>query len=252
MGDDVLAIEELTPGPWCHTASGRSCCGRAAIACGAESGVGHCERQPAWPNGPTVVQLAPASLSDVFSTLDVTASGTLGDATASTASVRAHSASLGPFAPKFSCNGSWPAPQINVDLSGLRYIFDLNFPHSIDLFVGGTPRFSVNFNAPAQLTCTAALNARIPLGDTGLFLDIGPQFSLATGGQVSAGFTWDPKITIAFFRSNTGSGNYDIHQITNQGGVAFGGSAGVSLGLALSLGVDVYGAAGWMARSARP
>jgi alpha-tubulin suppressor-like RCC1 family protein len=198
----------------------------------------------AGPNGTTVVHLGRASLSDVFSNLNVTASGTLGDANASTASVHAHSASLGPFDPQFSCTGSLPSPMINVDLSSIRYIFDLNFPNSIDLFIGGTPSFSVNFVAPAQVTCTASLIARVPLGETGLFLDIGPQFSLSTGGQVSAGFTWDPKITVAFFRSDTGSGNFDIHTFTNQGGVSFGGSAGVSVGLALSVGVDVFGAAG--------
>lgn len=203
------------------------------------------------PGGVQVAHLRPAALSEIFKSLDITASGSLDPASVTAASVRSHAAGVGPLNPHFKCSGAAPTPHIDVDLSAMRYSFDLSIPNSINVFIGGTPSFSLGFNFPAQVTCSGSLTARIPLGSTGLFLEIGPQFSITAGGLASAAFTWKPKLTFAFFRSRTGSGNFDIHQFTNQGSIEFGGSASIGAQLALKVGVSAGGRVGrrWHTRT---
>ncbi|MFZ1926339.1 MAG: hypothetical protein WAU42_09380 [Solirubrobacteraceae bacterium] len=194
--------------------------------------------------GSEVVQLRPAALSEVFSSLQIEASGTLASVNSGAVTSQAHTAGLGLFDPEFKCSGSAPTPNIGVDLSSLRYIFDIDVPNSIDVFIGGSPTFSLGFEFPAQASCSASLTVKVPLADTGLELEIGPEFSVQAGGLATAGFTWKPKLTFAFFRSRTGSGNYDIHKFTNGGNIEFGGTAGISASLALKVGVSEFGRVG--------
>ena len=217
----------------------------AGVPAGALGVVTKVERR----GGRVVVHLRPASLSRVFSSLQIKASGSLADARLTSphaaADAEAHAA-LGPFAPQFSCTGSAPSPHINVDLSSMRYAIDIHVPDYIQVFIGGQPQFSLGMQFPAASTCSASLTASIPLGSTGLFVEVGPQFSVTAGGEVGANFAWAPKLTYAFFRSSTGSGNYDIHTLTSpsSSGITFSGSASVSAGLALKVGLTAFGRTG--------
>ena len=201
--------------------------------------------------GHTTVKLRQAALSEVFSSYQVNASGSLGEtasatpAGASTARlVTGHLASLGPLTPHWKCSGSAPTPHITVDLSQVHYALSVKIPDYIQVFVGGPMKFSVGLQFSAAASCTGSLVAQIPIGDTGLFIEIGPEFSVHAGGAVSASFTWEPRVTYAFFRSSTGSGNYDIHELKNSSNVGFAGAAEVSTNLGLQLGLDAFGRVG--------
>ncbi|MGC2373702.1 MAG: hypothetical protein WA484_07490 [Solirubrobacteraceae bacterium] len=201
--------------------------------------------------GHTTVTLRPAALSEVFSSYQVNASGSLAEAAiptsarASTARlVTGHLASLGPLTPHWKCSGSAPTPHITVDLSQVHYALSVKIPNYIQVFVGGPMKFSVGLQFSAAASCTGSLVAQIPIGDTGLFIEIGPEFSVHAGGAVSASFTWEPRVTFAFFRSSTGSGNYDIHELKNSSNVDFTGAAEVSTNLGLQLGLNAFGRLG--------
>jgi hypothetical protein len=196
------------------------------------------------PGGTHMADLRPAALSEVFSSLQISASGTLSSTTAAFSSSAAHAAGLAPLKPHFACSGAAPTPHIDVDLSDMHYSFKLSLPNSVSVSIEGTPSFSVGFNFPDQVTCTGSITASIPLGDTGLFLEIGPQFSVDVGGVASAAFTWKPHLTFALYRSRSGAGDSDTHQFTSEGSIGFGGSASVGAQLALKVGVNAFGRAG--------
>jgi hypothetical protein len=201
--------------------------------------------------GHTTVKLRQAALSEVFSSYEVNASGSLGEAASATAArastarlVTGHLASLGPLTPHWKCSGSAPTPHITVDLSQVHYALSVKIPDYIQVFVGGPMKFSVGLQFSAAASCTGSLVAQIPIGDTGLFIEIGPEFSVHAGGAASASFTWEPRVTYAFFRSSTGSGNYDIHELKNSSSVDFAGAAEVSTNLGLQLGLNAFGRVG--------
>lgn len=201
--------------------------------------------------GHTTVTLRPAALSEVFSSYQVNASGSLAEAAVPTSArastarlVTGHLASLGPLTPHWKCSGSAPTPHITVDLSRVHYALSVKIPDYIQVFVGGPMKFSVGLQFSAAASCTGSLVAQIPIGDTGLFIEIGPEFSVHAGGAVSASFTWEPRVTFAFFRSSTGSGNYDIHELKNSSNVDFTGAAEVSTNLGLQLGLNAFGRLG--------
>jgi hypothetical protein len=196
--------------------------------------------------GKSIVTVRQAALSEVFSTLHVEASGYLGEAIAqsSATGARARTAGLGPLTPKFSCSGSAPSPNISVDLSQVRYTLDVKVPDFIQAFIGGPVKFGVGFNFPAAVSCSASLTIKVPLGETGMFLDIGPELSVHAGGAASAAFTWTPRMTFAFFRSRSGVGNSDTHEFSSSGHVEFGGSAEVGAGLALKVALTAFDKAG--------
>ena len=201
--------------------------------------------------GHTTVTLRPAALSEVFSSYQVNASGSLAEAAVPTSArastarlVTGHLASLGPLTPHWKCSGSAPTPHITVDLSQVHYALSVKIPDYIQVFVGGPMKFSVGLQFSAAASCTGSLVAQIPIGDTGLFIEIGPEFSVHAGGAVSASFIWEPRVTFAFFRSSTGSGNYDIHELKNSSNVDFTGAAEVSTNLGLQLGLNAFGRLG--------
>jgi Regulator of chromosome condensation (RCC1) repeat len=202
-------------------------------------------------SGHTTVKVTHAPLSEIFSSYRVNASGTLAgaDQTASGHAhaarlVTGHMASFGPLSPSWSCSGSAPTPHITVDLSKVHYALDVKIPDYLQVFVGGPMKFSVGLQFTAAATCTGSLTAQIPIGDTGLFIEIGPEFSVHAGGAASATFTWEPRITYAFFRSFNGAGNYDIHELKSQSNIDFAGTAEISTNLGLQLGLNAFGSDG--------
>lgn len=197
-------------------------------------------------NGSTRVTTRPATLQDAYSAFDLKVDGTLGDllGEAAHASVtsyypRAHSAGL---IPSFHCNGSTAPISADVDLSQLHVLLDVNasvYSPSIQFILEGRPTFTLNYGVSAAVNCTASLNGPpIPLGDTGLFLTMGPEFSFSAGGALSAHMTWSPFIGITFFRSLR-SGNSDSHTFRNGGSTSFTGSATASLSLGLQTSVSL-------------
>jgi uncharacterized membrane protein YgcG len=195
----------------------------------------------------TTVQLRKAALSEVFSTYNVVASGTVDEATGASVAglTTGHVASsAGALDPHFSCSGSAPTPHITVDLSQLNYSLNVKIPHYIRASLTGPIKFSVGVNFTAAASCTASLTTRIPIGGTGLFIEIGPEFTIQAGGAVSANFTWTPQLTYAFYRSFDGVGDYDKHQLTTSSSINFAGAATISTNLGLQVGLEAFGSAG--------
>ncbi len=197
-------------------------------------------------DGSTRVSTRPATLQDAYSTFDLKVDDTLGDLLGEAA--KASAASLGPHAhsagltPSFHCNGSTAPITADVDLSQLHLLLDVNasvYSPSIQFILEGSPTFTLNYGVSAAVNCTASLNGPpIPLGDTGLFLTMGPEFSFSAGGALSAHMTWSPFIGITFFRSLR-SGNSDSHTFRNGGSTSFTGSASANLSLGLQTTVSL-------------
>ena len=195
------------------------------------------------PDGSTALTTGPAALSDIYSMLEIQASGSLASVTATPLRAQGHIASLEPL--RLSCSGAAPAPNLAVDLSGLNYTFTLDLPNDIGFQLSGTPQFTLGLSLPAQVSCSGQVIASIPLGKTGLFIEIGPQVSISAGGDVAASFTWAPRLTYGFYRTRSGAGDSDTHALTSgDNNFGFTGSGGISISLALRIAISAGGQAG--------
>ncbi len=191
----------------------------------------------------TVVTTRPAPLQDAYSDYHLTVDDTLGDlATRDLRLGIASSAHEAGLVPAFKCNGVTGPITVDVDLSQIHVVLSLDtsvYSPALQFILEGRPTFTLNSGTSAAVTCTASLTALpIPLGATGLFLEMGPAFSFTIGGSLSAHLAWSPFIGITFFRSLK-SGNSQSFALRNGGSASVTGSAGASLGLGLQTSISL-------------
>jgi hypothetical protein len=163
--------------------------------------------------GDTHVTTKPGTLEDAYSSFDAHLSGELGqlaDQKATTATVRGHTAaSLDPFDVSFSCGDPDVQKTIthSIDLSSMHVSANVAIPSysngyygpGVELALYGQPKlnFAVTFTGSQE--CEAQAAAKIPIpGTPGLFVEIGPDFTLTGSGSVGVNFTWAPKIFYGF------------------------------------------------------
>ena len=153
-------------------------------------------------------------------------------------------AGLGSFEPSFDCEkpGTSDSVNVEVDLSDLHlsHTYDKNHPTQLKLDISGTPRFSLVFNFKGDVECTAEALATIPLGESGLELEIGPKFTFTASGEVNADFTWAPTIDFGFTLDSHGFTNV-VHTLSNGGGIDFTGKGKASLLFGLDTTVQTVG-----------
>jgi hypothetical protein len=211
-------------------------------------------------DGVSQIVTSPATLESAYSSYRIKVETDLGEtalpepdsgpATGALEGVEAHgsvatASGLGSFLPKFVCKGAALKHPIStrVDLSDLHLLFEVTSQPSIELLLTGTPRFDLGVAFSGKVTCTAESLIPVPIGDTGLLVEIGPKFTFDAQGAVDADFDWTPHLTLGFVRS-AGGGNSDAHVMRSDGSVSFDGEAGVDLSLALETKISLAGRVG--------
>ncbi len=207
----------------------------------------------------------PGTLDGAYSAFSAKVAGTLGeladDATVAQAAASmsgAHEATahdavaLSTLNAPFHCSD--PATQLSVtqhiDLSELHVEAEVNIPTpsngfygpSILLNISGQPKLDFSIAFSGYVECRAEAKLKIPLADTGVFLEIGPDFTLSADGKVSADMKWEPWLDYGFARGR-GEPSNDWRSFHNDGTTTFTGGADLELDLglaaALTLGGDV-------------
>jgi hypothetical protein len=113
-------------------------------------------------------------------------------------------------------------------------------PTQLKLDISGTPKFTLSINFQGNVECTAKELVTVPLGDTGLDLEIGPELKFSADGTVGAAFTWAPTIDFGFTLNKHGFTDV-THSLSNGGGVDFTGDGSASLLLAVDAKVETLG-----------
>jgi hypothetical protein len=217
--------------------------------------------------GTHIVTLAPASLSQAYSTFNVSTSQQVtpseitepaaapSDGRASPGRAAAGSAtgfgfSLG--SADFDCSGSGAGPTVTLtaDLSDTSVDLTLDAnpqAPSIHFLITSDPVFDVNVGFTGQLTCTLpvgkVMKVRIPVpGAPGLEVDLSPVVTLTAGGQASVDFQWKPRFAVGFDR---GPGiNSNAVGFGSSGSVAVSATAGADLFLGLAAELSLAGRIG--------
>ena len=215
--------------------------------------------------GTHILTLIPASLSQAYSTFNVSTSQRLtssevtestGQAATPTAGTRlapaAASGSGLSFFPlnlsktSFTCTGSGAGPTVAItaDLSQLSVDLSLDTnpsAPSIHFLVTSDPVFDLNLGFTGQVTCGLAGNvimeAHIPVPAVpGLVVDFKPVLTLTAGGQASLDFQWKPRAALGF---DKGPGiSTESHGFGSSGSVSVSATAGADLFLGLDTGAD--------------
>jgi hypothetical protein len=198
-------------------------------------------------DGGTQITTEPATLDDAYSSFSAHVEGDLGElapheAAASRASYRAHASSGADL--DFSCSDPSFSHTVTtkVDLSQLHLVAEVTKQPSIYLLITGSPKLQLGFSFSGTITCKAKASLPIPLADTGILVELGPDFTFTANGTVGANFTWTPRLTYGFLRSP--SGNSDAHVFKSAGTVNFTGQASVKLSLALDAAITLAGRVG--------
>lgn len=205
--------------------------------------------------GPTTVTTRPATLEEAYSSFDAQINGTLGELASEDSSAAAHAAaSIGSFADvSFSCDDPGVQHSIThtINLSELHVSAEIVIPSYsngfsgpfINFDLGGHPKFGLGVNFGGYASCTADATANIPLADTGLFVEIGPQFTLSASGAVNINMDWEPWVNFGFSRGRGDpSNNYEAFH--SDGRTTFSGNAHLSVSLALKAGISLAGRIG--------
>jgi hypothetical protein len=205
----------------------------------------------------TSVTTKPGALEDAYSAFSAHIDGKLGElaegsATAArTASRRARAAiNLGIFDTSFGCDDPSAQKSIthDIDLSELEVHAEVDIPSPSDGFygpyilftIGGQPKFSLGVKFTGQATCHASATANIPIPDTPLLVEIGPDFTLTASGAVGAELEWTPRFFYGFSRGR-GAPSNDWKSFHNGGHTNFTGDASLTLSLALETGLSLDG-----------
>ncbi|HEX3510347.1 MAG TPA: hypothetical protein VHT27_04525 [Solirubrobacteraceae bacterium] len=204
------------------------------------------------------VTTRPGTLDDAYSSFAADVNGKLGELAEASrshaSSRRAHSAvNLGIFDASFSCDGPAGATTIthHIDLSELEVHAEVDIPSPGDGFygpyilftIGGQPKFNLGVKFSAQTSCNANATAKIPIPDTPLLLEIGPDFSVKASGAVGAELEWTPRLFYGFSRGR-GAPSNDWHSFHTGGRTNFYGNANLTIGLALQTGLSLGGRVG--------
>jgi hypothetical protein len=201
------------------------------------------------PDGLVSLTTTPATLDQAYSAFDASVSGELGEleeaARATDAGARSARATAASVKPTFKCSDPSTDRSVTttVDLSHLHLVASVTGQPSIDILLTGSPRFELGIQFSGKVTCKAAASVPIPLADSGIIVELGPDFTFTASGAVGANFTWEPHLTYGFFRSRY-SGNSDTHVFRNGGSVSFTGQASLKLALDLDAAVTLAGRVG--------
>ncbi len=213
-------------------------------------------------NGRVWLVLRKSSLEAAYSSFSIEVDGTLGSL-ASQRSVTGHeqarvndSGNVGLDAlddVQFSCMN--PATQLTVthsiNLSSVEVRVVVEAPSISDPFtkpyilfdIHGQPKFDFGVTFTGKESCTADTTIAIPIADTPLEIEIGPDFTLSASGAVGVNFSWSPFVAFGFARGiGTPSENWTA--FTNEGSTTFSGQAKVSLALMLDVGLSLAGHVG--------
>jgi hypothetical protein len=205
----------------------------------------------------TSVTTKPGTLEDAYSAFSAHIDGKLGElaegsATAArTASRRARAAiNLGIFDTSFGCDDPSAQKSIthDIDLSELEVHAEVDIPSPSDGFygpyilftIGGQPKFSLGVKFTGQATCHASATANIPIPDTPLLVEIGPDFTLTASGAIGAELEWTPRFFYGFSRGR-GAPSNDWKSFHSGGHTNFTGDASLTLSLALETGLSLDG-----------
>jgi alpha-tubulin suppressor-like RCC1 family protein len=209
-------------------------------------------------DGSTRVTTRPGTLQDAYSAFDAHLNGELGqlvERNATTASARGHAAvNLGVFNTSFGCDDPTVQRTIthSIDLSTMHVSANVAIPSYSDGYYGpgvefalfGQPKLNFGVTFTGSQKCEAKATVKIPIPDTpGLFVEIGPDFTLSGNGSVGVSFTWAPRVFYGFARFRSGP-NWDSHEFHNGGNVNFTGAAALKLSLALDAGISLDGRVG--------
>jgi hypothetical protein len=203
------------------------------------------------------VTTKPGTLEDAYSSFSADVNGRLGELAegpAHAASRRARAAvNLGVFDASFSCDGPAGATTIthHIDLSEMEVHAEVDIPSPSDGFygpyilftIGGQPKFNLGVKFSAQTSCDANATANIPIPDTPLLIEIGPDFSVKASGAVGAELEWTPRVFYGFSRGR-GAPSNDWHSFHTGGRTNFYGNANLTIGLALQTGLSLAGRVG--------
>ena len=206
--------------------------------------------------GASSVTTRPATLEEAYSSFDAQINGTLGELANEHASTAAHAAdvSIGSFGNVgFSCDDPGVQHSIThtIDLSELHVSSEIVIPSwsngfsgpFINFDLGGHPKFGLGVSFGGYASCTADATVNIPLADTGLFVEIGPRFTLGASGAVSVNMDWEPWVNFGFSRGRDDpSNNYEAFH--NDGHTTFSGNADLNVSLALKAGISLAGRLG--------
>ena len=201
------------------------------------------------PNGTQLVQGTPASLSDAYSTFNVSAQNGVavtGPTTQSSPSkgegIALDTAHLdaatggpninlsdlalqcsGPDRPKFSIQADWSRVRADFLLNIYGPVIAFDFIADPSITVSETFTGSVSCSLPDRTD----LEVSIPVWDAPpIFLTVKPVLTIDASGTVSLGYVFQPSMVIGFDRG--GGDNYDEHAMYLHGAPSVSGSASFS------------------------
>jgi hypothetical protein len=211
----------------------------------------------------TSVTTKPGTLEDAYSSFDAHLDGNLEElanrGSVMSSAARAADISLGLFTADFSCDGSThPSITHSINFREVEVHAEVTIPSKsngdagpgVAFWIGGHPKFDLGVQFSGETTCKAKASASIPIPDTPLSLDIGPDFTLHASGTVGVNLEWAPTIFYGFTRFYGAPAN-NFDSLKNGGKTSFSGEASLSLSFALEAGLSlddnaagVYGSLG--------
>ena len=208
-------------------------------------------------DGSLRVTVRDGSLSDAYARLSVVSRYKVGRKLTLSSTRSAKHAAAPEIVPAsavpFSCSTS-PGKPINVtaDLSNTSISATVDLAAAIFSFnVDSQPTFSLGVDFTGSATCQLAdgFALNIPVPEVpGLVISVGPYFSLAASGTISASATWSPSLFLSIVRApghNSRFLQYSSHasgsasgsaSVTLEGGIQVTVSVGHAAGLRVSLG----------------
>ena len=200
-------------------------------------------------DGSTLVTTRAAALDELYKRFHAHIEGTLADARRAN-SAGAVSAAIPPsYKPEFKCErGIGPKLALDVDLTKLKYIFDINVVStqpSILFQVNGRLPINGDIAFSGADGCRATARFQIPVGTSGIMVEVVTSFSVEATGSVGVRWNWEPHIAYGFFRSRS-SGDYDVKVFNAKAAhdVGFAGEGKLEVFPAVGVGISAGGVAG--------
>ncbi len=103
--------------------------------------------------------------------------------------------------------------------------------------IRAVPQFTVKLSFDGNVSCTASAAASVPIGESGLKLEVGPELTFTASGEVGADFTWSPTVSFGFTLKPTGFSDESATFI-NSSGLGFSGDGTASLHFGVSATIE--------------
>jgi hypothetical protein len=145
------------------------------------------------------------------------------------------------FDPSFKCEKPGHSHEVKVHAN----LADVHITHEREkagqkLEISGSPQFTVSLDFKGHVECSGEILVKVPLGETGLELKVGPELDFSADGDIGADFTWQPTIDFGFTLKKHGFTDF-IHSLKNGGGVDFTGKGTASLALGIHAIIETDG-----------